>query len=64
MKGINLSHLVLLLGAALLFSCGAKEEEKTEVAKPLVKVETAVKRDIPLTNVYTATVETDVVNKI
>ena len=64
MKGINLSHIVLLLGAALLFSCGAKEEEKTEVAKPLVKVETAVKRDIPLTNVYTATVESDVVNKI
>ena len=64
MKGINLSHLVLLLGAALLFSCGAKEEEETEIAKPLVKVETAINRTIPLTNVYTATVESNVVNKI
>ena len=64
MKGINLSHIVLLLGASLLFSCGAKEEEKTEVAKPLVKVETAVNRDILLTNEYTATVESNVVNKI
>ena len=64
MKGINLSHIVVLLGAALLFSCGAKEEEETEVVKPKVKVETAVKKDILQTNNYTATVESDVVNKI
>ncbi len=64
MKGINLSHIVLLLGAALLFSCGAKDDEGTEVVKPKVKVETAIKRDIPWTNVYTATVESDVINRI
>ncbi len=64
MKGINLSHIALLLGAALLFSCGAKEEEETEVVRPKVKVETAVRKDIALTNNYTATVESYVVNKI
>ena len=64
MKSINLSHIVLLLGASLLFSCGAKTEETTEVAKVKVKVETAIKSDIQQSNEYTATVQSDVVNKI
>ena len=64
MKGINLSHLVLLLGASLLFSCGPRTDETTEVVKPKVKVETAIKRDIIQSNEYTATVQSDIVNKI
>ena len=64
MKSIKLSHIVLLLGASLLFSCGAKTEETTEVAKVRVKVETAIKSDVMQSNEYTATVQSDVVNKI
>ena len=64
MKSIRLSHFVLLLGATVLFSCGAKTEETTEVAKPKVKVETAIKTDVMQTSEYTATVQADVVNKI
>ncbi len=64
MKVINLSHIVLLLGATLLFSCGAKNEETTEVVKPKVKVETAIRSNVLQTNEYTATVESDVINKI
>ena len=64
MKRINLSHLVLLLGAAMLFSCGAKTEETTEVVKVKVKVETAIKTEVQQSNEYTATIESDVVNKI
>ena len=64
MKSIKLSHLVLMLGATMLFSCGAKTEETTEVVKPKVKVETAIKRDIMQSNEYTATVESNVVNRI
>lgn len=64
MKGINLSNLVLLLGASLLFSCGTQTEETTEVNKVKVKVETARKTDVQQTNEYTATVQSDIVNKI
>ena len=64
MKGINLSHLVLLLGSAILFSCGGKSEETNEVVKVKVKVETAIKSDVMQSNEYTATVQSDVVNKI
>ena len=46
MKSIKLSHIALLLGASLLFSCGAKTEETTEVVKPKVKVETAIRSDV------------------
>lgn len=64
MKSIKLSHLVLLLGASVLFSCGGKTKETTEVTKPKVKVETAIKTDVVQTNEYTATVQADIVNKI
>lgn len=64
MKSIKLSNLFLLLGASLLFSCGAKTEDAAEVVKPKVKVETAIKRDIMQLNEYTATVQSDIVNKI
>ena len=64
MKGINLSHLVLLLGASILFSCGSKTDEATEVAKVKVKVETAIKSDVVQSSEYTATVQSDIVNKI
>ncbi|MDD4728943.1 MAG: efflux RND transporter periplasmic adaptor subunit [Dysgonamonadaceae bacterium] len=64
MKSIKLSHLVLLLGATVLFSCGAKTEDTTEVVKPKVKVETAIKTDVIQSSEYTATIQSDVVNKI
>ena len=64
MKGINLSHIVLLLGASILFSCGTKTEESSEVVKPNVKVETAIKSDVMQSQEYTATVQSDVINKI
>ena len=64
MKSIKLSHIVLLLGASLLFSCGAKTEETTEVAKVRVKIETAIKSDVMQSNEFTATVQSDVINKI
>ena len=64
MKGINFSHIVLLLGASILFSCGTKTEESSEVVKPKVKVETAIKSDVMQTNEYTATVQSDIINKI
>ena len=64
MKVINLSRFALLLGATILFSCGTKTEEKTEVVKPKVKVETAINSDVLQSQDYTATIESDVVNKI
>ena len=64
MKVIKLSHLALLFGASILFSCGAKTEEKTEIVKPKVKVETAIKSDVIQSHEYTATIESDVVNRI
>lgn len=64
MKGINLSHLVLLLAATMLFSCGSKTEDTTEKAKAKVKVETAIKTEVQQANEYTATVQSDIVNKI
>lgn len=64
MKSIKLSHLVLLLGASLLFSCGAKTDDTDEVVRPKVKVETAIKSDVMQTNEYTATIQSDIVNKI
>ena len=64
MKSINLSHLFLLLGASLLFSCGPKTEDTDEIARPKVKVETAIKSDVMQSSEYTATVQSDVVNKI
>lgn len=64
MKSIKLSHIALLLGASLLFSCGAKTEETTEVVKPKVKVETAIRSDVMQSSEYTATVQSDIVNKI
>jgi RND family efflux transporter MFP subunit len=64
MKVINLSHLVLLFGASLLFSCGTKTDESAEDVKPKVKVETAVRTEVQQMNEYTATVEANIVNKI
>jgi RND family efflux transporter MFP subunit len=64
MKSIKLSHFVLLFGATVLFSCGPKTEEAPEVVRPKVKVETAIKKDIMQSSEYTATVQSDVVNKI
>ena len=64
MKSIKLSHIVLLLVASLLFSCGEKTEETNEVAKVRVKVETAIKSEVMQSNEYTATVQSDVINKI
>ena len=64
MRSINLSHIVLLLGASILFSCGSKTEETTEVVKPKVKVETAVRTEVQQLSEYTATVQSYVVNKI
>ena len=64
MKGINLSHLALLLGASILFSCGAKTQESTEVTKPNVKVETAIRSDVMQSQEYTATVQSHIINKI
>ena len=64
MKSINLSHIVLLLGASLLFSCGPKTDDTTEVVRPKVKVETAIRSDVIQSSEYTATVQSDIVNKI
>jgi RND family efflux transporter MFP subunit len=64
MKSINLSHIVLLLGASLLFSCGPKTDDTTEVVRPKVKVETAIRSDVMQSSEYTATVQSDIVNKI
>ena len=64
MKSINLSHLVLLLGASILFSCGSKKDDSEEIIKPKVKIETAIKSDVMQSQEYTATVQSDVVNKI
>lgn len=64
MKVINLSHLVLLLGASILFSCGSKTEESTEVVKPKIKVETAILTEVQQSQEYTATIQSDIVNKI
>ena len=61
---INLSHLVLLLGASILFSCGSKKDDSDEITKPKVKIETAIKSNVMQSNEYTATVQADVVNKI
>lgn len=64
MKSINLSHIVLLLGASLLFSCGPKTDDSAEVVRPKVKVETAIRSDVIQSSEYTATVQSDIVNKI
>lgn len=64
MKSINLSHIVLLLGASLLFSCGPKTDDSAEVVRPKVKVETAIRSDVMQSSEYTATVQSDIVNKI
>lgn len=53
---------------ALLVSCGSKEDAKKNEAvanqKPQVKIEKVTTDDIPQTEVYTATVESDVKNNI
>ena len=64
MKSLNLSHLVLLLGASILFSCGSKKDDSEEITKPKVKIETAIRTEVLQSNEYTATVQSDVVNKI
>ena len=64
MKGIKLSHLAILLGASVLFSCGAKTEQTNEVVRVKVKTETAIRTEIQQSNEYTATVQSDIINKI
>ena len=64
MKSIKLSHLVLLLGASILFSCGSKKDDTEEITKPKVKIETATRTEVLQANEYTATVQSDIVNKI
>lgn len=53
--------------AAMVVACGNKEEEKTEPVqqeKTQVKIAKVVSEDIPQTETYTATVESDVKNNI
>ena len=64
MKKIVLVSLVLAVCMSLC-SCGEKKEEtKKEEAKPEVKVADVETRLVPQTEVYTATVESDVKNNI
>ena len=62
MKKIVLVSMVLAVCMSLC-SCGEKKEEtKKEEAKPEVKVADVETRLVPQTEVYTATVESDVKN--
>ena len=64
MKKIVLVSMVLAVCMSLC-SCGEKKEEtKKEEAKPEVKVADVETRLVPQTEVYTATVESDVKNNI
>ena len=55
---------ILALAVITLASCGNKEANKLQDTKPQVKVTTVELQEVPQTEVYTATVESDVKNNI
>ena len=65
---MKLKYYVLsLAGAVLLTACGGSTENKEAAAgeqKPQVKIATATSAEIPQTETYTATVESDLKNNI
>lgn len=63
----NILFIMVLLAGISFTSCGNKSADKdaaVAAAKPDVKVEKAIKQLVPQTEVYTATVESDVKNNI
>lgn len=63
---MNTKLFTLALGIAMLTSCGSKTEDSAEKAevKPQVKLAKVSSEDVPQTETYTATVESDVKNNI
>ena len=60
MKKIAFMALAILV----LASCGNKDAEKKQESKPQVKLTTVSQQEVPQTETYTATVESDVKNNI
>lgn len=63
---MNIKFYTMIAAVALLASCGKKEQGSETVAEQLtqVKIACATTQDIPQTEEYTATVESDVKNNI
>lgn len=60
-----MKKIVLMVIAALaLVSCGNKDADKKQEGKPQVKLSTVSQQEVPQTETYTATVESDVKNNI
>ncbi|MBQ0103724.1 MAG: efflux RND transporter periplasmic adaptor subunit [Prevotellaceae bacterium] len=60
-----MKKIVLMVIAALaLVSCGNKDADKKQEGKPQVKLTTVSQQEVPQTETYTATVESDVKNNI
>lgn len=64
MKIMKLKQILLLFAIATFVACGSKEETSNEVNKPKVKVETAVRSDVLQLQEYTATIQSDAINRI
>lgn len=63
----NFKFVILALSAIMTFSCGEKKDDTSSTAveeKPQVKIAKVTTEDIAQTEVYTATVESDVKNNI
>lgn len=56
--------VLLALAVLALASCGNKDAAKKQEGKPQVKLATVAQQEVPQTEVYTATVESDVKNNI
>ena len=56
--------VLLALAVLVLASCGNKDAAKKQEGKPQVKLATVAQQEVPQTEVYTATVESDVKNNI
>ncbi len=56
--------VLLALAVLALASCGNKDAAKKQEGKPQVKLATVAQQEVPQTEVYTATVESDIKNNI
>ncbi len=54
----------MVIAALALVSCGNKDADKKQEGKPQVKLTTVSQQEVPQTETYTATVESDVKNNI
>ncbi len=64
---MNRKYLLLILTMVLFVACGNKEQATTEESEgdlPEVKIAQVMNEDIPQTETYSATVESDIVNNI